>query len=162
MNQDISQQELEELLAKVKFITFGIIGNIKWNKVKPLKFLKNEDGKESARLMFEIEEARCSIQYKISEKNKQEFLKMSAYEIVENFIWQHLVNYGKNGYYDDKCLKCKQTTLTKSLNEKGICCNLCGWAMSMKVYQEYSNDKKHLEFYEWLRERNRRMVRTRA
>jgi hypothetical protein len=34
----MSQQEFEELLVKIKFITFGIMGNIKWDKVEPLEF----------------------------------------------------------------------------------------------------------------------------
>jgi len=81
--------------------------------------------------VFEIEEKGCQITYEITEEDKQRFLKTSTFEIVERFITLHLVNYGKNNYFDYHCPDCKQTTLTKSsiVNDPGkeaICCNLCG------------------------------------
>ncbi|CFW93166.1 protein of unknown function [endosymbiont DhMRE of Dentiscutata heterogama] len=168
-NQEMPQQEFERLLMKVKFIAFGVMGNIKWDKIKPLEFQKNEE-EEFARLAFEVGEKRCYITYKITEKDKQRLLKENTAEIVERFITLHLINHGKNDYFDYHCPDCKQTTLTRSLivnspeHEEAICCNLCRWATSMKVYLEYLNDKKHnssLEFYEWLRERNRKMAKMR-
>ncbi|MCE8164034.1 MAG: hypothetical protein I3273_07625 [Candidatus Moeniiplasma glomeromycotorum] len=166
--QKMSRQEFERLLMKVKFIAFGIMGNIKWDKIKPLEFRKDEECKEFVKLVFEVEKKLCGITYEITKKDKQRFLKTNISEIVERFITLHLVNGGRNDYFDYHCPDCKQTTLTRSLivnspsREEAICCNLCRWAMSMKVYREYLNHKKYnpsLGFYEWLGERNRRMAK---
>jgi phage FluMu protein Com len=85
-------------------------------------------------LIFEIEEKRCFLVYKISEKDKKKFLKTDTFKIVESFILQCLINEGRNGYFDDRCPKCKQITLTKlrvvdtegrPTGEKAIGCILC-------------------------------------
>jgi hypothetical protein len=97
-----------------------------------LEFRKSGDDKQTALLVFEVEKKSCWIAYEITEKDKQRFLKTSIFEIVERFITQRLLDYGKNDYFDYHCPDCKQTTLTKSLitnspsQEEAVCCNLCG------------------------------------
>jgi hypothetical protein len=152
--QEMSQEEFERLLMKVKFIAFGIMGNIKWDKVKPLEFWKEED-EEFVKLVFEVEKKVCSIEYIIKEEDKQKFIKKtSVLEIVERFITNRLVDYGRNDYFDDKCPECKQTTLTRTSvmndpKEEGIACVLCDWAGFMITYNEYLKTDPSLEFPEW-------------
>ncbi|WNE40139.1 MAG: hypothetical protein GBAus27B_000206 [Mycoplasmataceae bacterium] len=161
--QEISQEDFNELLIKVKFIVSGIMANLKWSKVKPLKFQKYEEDKETALLSFEIEGKSCFIEFIVSEEDKQKFSKTDVREIVERFITLRLIHNGKNGYFEDKCPDCKQTTLTKSIpvndpNEKAIVCSLCGWAGFMGVYNEFLNDRNFeysLDFPKWLAKRNR-------
>jgi hypothetical protein len=61
------------LLVKIKFITFGIMGNIKWDKVEPLEFWKNEKGKELVKLVFKVEKKRVLYIMKLQKKISKNF-----------------------------------------------------------------------------------------